>query len=291
MLKISIYYIKSYIYKTKLYIFFDEILLLEYKKIMQFKTAISIAIMKLIELFIAPFFYNKNITILTGADSSHFNSMLQLINSVKIFNGKSAKIICYDLGLEEFEILKFNKLFPDIELISFNYADYPEFYNIKINAGQYAWKSAIFNEEFKNIKKNDFVIWLDAGCFVVKRLNIVKFNLLIFGSYSPHSQMPISELTSELTINALGLSSLKHFPMLLAGIVGLKKTKKNTNLILDWSSCSRQREIIAPIGSNRLNHRQDQSVFSLLFYKYYRVSLFQRFIKRNWEVFPQRDIG
>jgi len=258
---------------------------------MQFKTAISIILMKIIELFIAPFFYKKKITILTGADSSHFSSMLQLINSVKIFNGKSAQIICYDLGLEEFELQKFNKLFPDIQLISFNYADYPEHYNIKINAGQYAWKSAIINDEYKKFKKNEFLIWLDAGCFVVKRLNIVKFNLLLFGSYSPDSPTLISELTSELTINALGVSSLKHFPMLSAEILGFKKTKKNTNLLLEWSSCSRQKEIIAPIGSNRLNHRQDQSVLSLLFYKYYRVSLFQRFIKRYWEIFPQRDIG
>ena len=258
---------------------------------MQFQTSISMLLMKIIELLIGPFFYNYKITILTGADSSHFNSMLQLINSVKIFNGKSAQIICYDLGLEEFEIQKFNNLFPDIALIYFNYADYPEYYNIKINAGQYAWKSVIINDEYGKIKKNELLIWLDAGCFVIKRLNIVKFNLILFGSYSPHSQMPISELTSELTINGLGLTSLKHYPMLSAGILGFKKINKNTNLLLEWSSYCRQKEIIAPIGSNRLNHRQDQSVLSLLFYKFYRVSLFQRYIKMQWEVFPHRDIG
>jgi hypothetical protein len=79
--------------------------------------------------------------------------------------------------------------------------------------------------------------------------------------------------------------------MLTAGILGVKKTKLNTNLLFDWSKYSEQKEIIAPIGSNRLNHRQDQSVLSLLFYKYYRVDKFQRFIKQQWEVLPHKDIG
>jgi hypothetical protein len=71
---------------------------------------------------------------------------------------------------------------------------------------------------------------------VVKRLNIVKFNLILFGSYSPHSQMSISKLT----INGLGLTSLKHYPMLSAGILGFKKININTNLLLEWSSYCRQ---------------------------------------------------
>jgi hypothetical protein len=46
----------------------------------------------------------------------------------------------------------------------------------------------------------------------------------------------------------------------------------NTNfvrdLLIEFYNCSQIKECIAPYGSSRVNHRQDQAVFTILFYKY-----------------------
>jgi hypothetical protein len=36
----------------------------------------------------------------------------------------------------------------------------------------------------------------------------------------------------------------------------------------EWAAACENKEVIAPVGSSRANHRQDQSVFSILYYKY-----------------------
>jgi hypothetical protein len=38
--------------------------------------------------------------------------------------------------------------------------------------------------------------------------------------------------------------------------------------VREWCECTLRRECIAPEGSDRSNHRQDQAVFTILYYKY-----------------------
>jgi hypothetical protein len=248
------------------------------------------AFMKLVELISGIFLYNRNLTIITGSDASHFYSMLQLVNSVRITNNTRTKIICYDLGLSDSQLEKFTEIFPDILLKKFNYSLYPEYYNIKVNAGEYAWKSAIIKDEYNQISPNNFILWLDAGCFVIKKLNIIKLNLILFDFVSPPSRGSIVELTHENTIAKIGLKQYVHMPMLNGGVIGFKRTNKNISFINDWYNFCSQKDIIAPVGSSRLNHRQDQSVLSLLFYKYYKMIFLKRILTSN-EILMHKDIG
>ena len=91
---------------------------------------------------------NYNLTIVTAADSSHFKSALQLINSILNYEPQS-KIIFYDLGLQEDE----KKVLLDfkIKYKTFNFDSYPNFYRLEQkDAGAYAWKPAIIYEEMLN---------------------------------------------------------------------------------------------------------------------------------------------
>jgi hypothetical protein len=217
--------------------------------------------------------------------------MLQLINSIKIFSSRNVNIVVYDLGLSEAERDHIYNVFPDLNLKKFDYSLYPAFYDIKINAGEYAWKSAIIKNEYEALISGDFILWLDAGCFVFRKLNILKFNLFFYKIFSPPSRGNINDMTHPHTIEKIGIQSNKHMHMLSGGIMGFKKSGKNTALINEWYSFSSQQDVIAPMGSNRLNHRQDQSIFSLLFYKYYKNSIIHRFLNRNLEILPHKDIG
>ena len=54
-----------------------------------------------------------------------------------------------------------------------------------------------------------------------------------------------------------------------SGLIGFDYNSKNARNISElWNKFSQIQECISPVGSSRLNHRQDQAVLTLLLYKY-----------------------
>ena len=88
----------------------------------------------------------------------------------------------------------------------------------------------------------------------------------------------------------------------MSGIVGASKNTSTMKLIKEWAEYSQIEECIAPIGSNRFNHRQDQAVLTLLiylnnfqkklskYYKLYNVKIGQTFNKIYLQ-FPTENTG
>jgi hypothetical protein len=76
------------------------------------------------------------------------------------------------------------------------------------------------------------------------------------------------ELNHPQTLNLLGVSQNQHLNELqtrLACICGVNYSNFNGKTILDeWYKCSLNKDIIMPEGSSRNNHRQDQTVLSVL---------------------------
>jgi hypothetical protein len=48
------------------------------------------------------------------------------------------------------------------------------------------------------------------------------------------------------------------------GAVVAFDTKKTQHIIDEWYSCALNKDCIAPVGSNRSNHRQDQAILTYL---------------------------
>ena len=49
--------------------------------------------------------------------------------------------------------------------------------------------------------------------------------------------------------------------------------------------CACDKECIAPESSSRLNHRQDQAVFTILYYKYLNKFKFKNYSNSHWKIF------
>ena len=50
-----------------------------------------------------------------------------------------------------------------------------------------------------------------------------------------------------------------------SGIVGMViGDKKNEKIIEEWAKFSENKDVVAPKGSSRKNHRQDQSILNIL---------------------------
>lgn len=230
---------------------------------------------------------SEKLTIVTGASSNHFKSLLQLLESIRKY--ENADIVVWDLGLTLTEKTEFLKRFPFIKYFKFDYSKYPEYFNIEIKAGEYAWKPVIIKETYDQCTTN--LLWMDAGCVIYNRLNTIRYLIRYYGFYCSLTQGTIKEWTHKESMDFLKLSEIdKSKPLLAAYVVGFnKKSKRVQSILSEWFNYSFVREAIAPIGSNRLNHRQDQSLLSILYYKHYKkVPSLCRYLH---DIKAQRDIG
>ena len=77
-----------------------------------------------------------------------------------------------------------------------------------------------------------------------------------------------------------------------SGIVGMVIDKKNQKIIDEWAKFSRNKDVIAPKGSSRKNHRQDQSILNILVHQ----NLKSYMIPRTHKIFgilkhQNKDVG
>ena len=160
-------------------------------------------------------------------------------------------------------------------LRTFDYSKYPDYYNIKINAGEYAWKPAIIKEVMDEIQTG-VLLWCDSGNLVVDNMTKIRNEILKRNIYSPISDGDIKKWTHPLTLKYFSdkkFVNLKDKKFLSfknrnGAILGFNLNNINIkNFINDYASCANTKECIAPEGSNRSNHRQDQAVFTVLYYK------------------------
>jgi|TARA_B110000902_G_C14094636_1_gene508266 hypothetical protein len=216
------------------------------------------------------FFKSKQeLVIVTGSDSSHVKSLYQLLESLAIHE-KNTKTIIFDLGITSEESQKIKNDFPCFELRKFEYSKYPAYFNIKVNAGEYAWKPVIINAVLNEFKTS--VCWLDGGNKVTKPLVLLRKVIEFYGFYSPFSKGIISDWTHPKSLEYLGVSDdenlLRQRNLNGACVSADYNNLEVRNVIQNWSDCAKSKDCIAPEGSSRENHRQDQAVLSTLIYKH-----------------------
>jgi hypothetical protein len=214
--------------------------------------------------------------IITGASQNHYKSLINMIHSfVKIYgNQENANLIVYDLGIEEESWKSLENIFIEIKNISykkFDFSVYPEYFDIRINAGEYAWKSAIIYECCNDVNNDNIIIWMDSGNLISEKLDRIVNHLNSNFIYSCVSSNDIEKWVHPKTIDYMNLKDK----------VDVKKRMRNAaciainyekdwikDLVKEWTTLCGIKDCIAPEGSSRINHRQDQSVFTLLYYEY-----------------------
>ena len=107
---------------------------------------------------------------------------------------------------------------------------------------------------------------MDAGNLVVKPLLWLRKITKKIGMYSPGSEGSIADWTHPRTLELLDVSySLLGKRNLSGACVAFNyQNPKARELALKWKQCALIKECIAPSGSNRNNHRQDQALLSVL---------------------------
>ncbi len=214
--------------------------------------------------------------IASGCDSYYFKYWLHLYASIQQ-HIPYAKVYFFDLGLTEEEINIVTSL--NVNYIKFNFEMYEPWVNIKNNSGQWAWKSQCIKYVVDNININTssdkFVAWFDSRNIVYNNLHNILSFCKIHGIYTNHTGGTIKNWTVNETIQYMHADKYINCQMRNAALpifnVNIDWVRK---FIDDYSRLSLIKECISPDGSNRDNHRQDQSILSILYYKYKDVYKF-----------------
>lgn len=213
--------------------------------------------------------------IVTGASNNHYKTLIQfLLSLLKNKDNSVETIIVYNLGIDLYKWESIKERFKDAFIYKiFQYDKYPHWYNININAGEYAWKPAIIYETYLEYN-NKVIVWMDSGTLIH---NIHNFENIIKEEciHSVLTSGNIKKWTHPTTIRLLNTEDDTLINR-NASCIGI-----NTNIswvkdfLVEFYTLSCNKNYIAPEGSSRVNHRQDQSIFTILYYKYKKIYNFK----------------
>jgi len=204
-----------------------------------------------------------DLLVVTGADSSHFRSLLQFLTSLREHEPE-VRCVAWDLALAPEERAELVERFPDVEVRTFDYAQYPSWFWIKVDAGCYAWKPIIVSDMIR--EHDGLVLWMDAGDKLTAPLDRIRKIIRGRGFYSPRSPGRIRDWTHPGTLRRLSVPArILDRINLASGLVGIDTRHPKARILAEaWRAGALDRETIAPAGSDGSNHRQDQAVLSVL---------------------------
>ena len=206
--------------------------------------------------------------VVTASSPNHFDVLLGFLESYSQNNPLSVPLLVYSLRLtdQQFDSLLSN--FPFVHARKFDFSSYPEYFDVRVARGEYAWKPIIIKEVLDSFAEK--VLWLDSG----DRLTSPEALARCFQHIDNLGY--VTTQTSGTTQTWVHPSTLKYFgeesldlPMCNGAIIGFDGSQRKIyeEIVSEWAHCAVTRECIAPRGSSRLNHRQDQAALSVLIHK------------------------
>ncbi|KAI8335070.1 hypothetical protein BC941DRAFT_454051 [Chlamydoabsidia padenii] len=215
-------------------------------------------------------------TFVTAASSNHFcalEAMLYILRQLKTQVDPTSfpRLVVYNLGLtpDQDKILSNlhdHDFFDD--LITFNYSDYPDFWDVRINRGEYAWKPGAVKQVQENY--GGIIVWLDTGDvpnthFIETMPDYIRRH----GFWSPRSTGFMGAKFNHIGLFRYFHTSRREYAMMEncnGAALGFDADNQMVvdQLITPWYECALNKNCIAPKGSSRRNHRQDQTAISFL---------------------------
>lgn len=214
------------------------------------------------------------LVVATAASSNHFGALCQMLRSLRSL---PVDVECYDLGLTEPE----RRRLPSWSRVihrRFEYESYPAFFDVNVNAGEYAWKPVIVAEVAVRAETiGADLLWADAGCFFFDGDTIARRIAESRGVWVRRSSGVMREWTHPgmfacLNADPHEFADRANADATLVGFAVSSGTRAQRDavfrdIVTPWKACALVKECIAPAGSSRRNHRQDQAVLSFLVHR------------------------
>lgn len=214
-------------------------------------------------------------TIVTAASANHFcslESFLYALHELKplVHSWEFPRIIVYNIGLNRTQLSVFRQLQESglaDEAHAFNYSRYPSFWNLQRARGQYAWKAGIVNEVRE--RYGGVIVWLDSGDIPnTEFLRMMPGYIREYGFWSPRSVGTMDHWAHGGMFTYFGANKATYANKINCNGAALGFDAENKKIVeelmIPWYDCAMVKECIAPKGSSRYNHRQDQAVITFL---------------------------
>ena len=218
----------------------------------------------------------SDLIIVTAASSNHAGALRMLMESLARLD---AEVDCYDLGLTRAELDALPR-WSGARYHAFDFGAYPPHMNVAVNAGEYAWKPVIVAETIDRVRaeqRTADVLWADAGCFFHSVERLAARIRAGTGVWVRRSAGTMRDWTHPSMFDHLGVDPAAYGdkPNADATLVGFgigsadpTRSREVYAAIVDpWRQCALTKACIAPAGSSRANHRQDQAVLSYLVHR------------------------
>ncbi|KAF9931096.1 hypothetical protein FBU30_010842 [Linnemannia zychae] len=232
----------------------------------------------------------KNFTIVTAASANHFCALESFLYSMsEVLEGlerseSRPKLVVYNLGGMSREQLKQLQYLKDQQFIdeyrAFDYGSYPAFWDINKSRGEYGWKAGIIKEVAD--RDRGLILWLDSGnMLALDFLRYLPGYLDRFGFWSPQSSGSFRQYTHEGLPQFFGDTMEPYAQETNCNGAAIAFDASNDRiyggLLKEWYRCSSIKACIAPKGSSRANHRQDQAALTYLAKKMHFVEQCRHF--------------
>ena len=224
------------------------------------------------------------LTLVTGCNSGkcfvgkqcrgrYVNFVIQSLKNIKEVLARTkteARIIIYDLGMTAEQRKQLNDIDIDNIIIEdFDFDQYPDHVSLHKNYGDncsYAWKPIIIHEVCS--KYGGVVNWMDSRTHYTNFTQL--YNLVkTVGIYTPKSSGNVKRWTYPTTLTYLNGEQYSKYSPRSGGIIAVNSDIPWVmSLITEWKDLALIKQCICPDGSNRRNHRQDQAILSILYYRY-----------------------
>jgi len=205
----------------------------------------------------------RPIKVITAFDDSHFLTGIELIKSV-MHHAPQATIHVWDLGLTKEPRSYLECKMPDTHVETFPFSRFPKHYSI---LGNFGWKPSLIWDEAAN--RCGYLVYLDAGNRLTGSLDRLLNLAAPHGFFSPFSAGTIGELTHHVTLAGLRASTKQIEYRNLNGAISVwdLETPWAIALLDKWRLAALKEQLLCPPGSDRTNHRFDQSLLSYLAYQ------------------------
>jgi hypothetical protein len=215
------------------------------------------------------------LTIVTAADSSHFQCMINLLWTISRY-APTARVVAWDIGLQAQETALLNNVPPfylsNWQLRTFDFSQYPFYFSLAQNSGFIAFRPvtmAAAAYEFGGM-----VLWLDADCQLRQPISEILAMIKKQGLYCANVK---SNIGSKLSPSALPVTpELSAQSVADPGICGFDIDQPQIMALLDhWKTVTMDARCTAPNGATLQTHNPD-SVWSVI--------LHQSATANNWEL-------
>jgi hypothetical protein len=142
-------------------------------------------------------------------------------------------------------------------------------------AGYWLWKPTIILSEIQKLAENEYLLYFDSSITLDAKLNLEEFEVgkkaFHVWAYEQHSNN-LESWTDGRVLDYLDVSpGSRKSPMVIAGFLLIKKTKKSLQLIEKWLEWSLIDDLLCPDRFEGYSpthgtiwHRHDQSLLSIL---------------------------